>query len=101
MNPNSNLERHPDLYFADGDVVLAVKQTSESKPDDPTDGRPKYSLFRVHKFLLKHHSSVFANFFADANAAPTEVFDDVPLAAMFGDKADDLAMLLDYLYNPA
>ncbi|PIL28623.1 hypothetical protein GSI_08665 [Ganoderma sinense ZZ0214-1] len=77
MNPDSVLERHPDLYFIDGDVVLAVKQTS-------------------------HHSSVFANFFSDANAAPAEAYGGtVPLAEMHGDKAEDFALLLSYLYNPS
>lgn len=94
MNPNSVFERHPHLYFADGDVVLAVKQVLHLGEEPP-----KYTLFRVHKFLLKHNSEAFSNFFADANAAPTEVYDGVPLAEMFGDKAEDFAVLLDYLYN--
>ncbi|KAI1787051.1 hypothetical protein LXA43DRAFT_1031005 [Ganoderma leucocontextum] len=98
MNPQSILERHPDLYFADGDVVLAVKQTPKS---DDSHERPKYHLFRVYKFLLKHYLTTFANFFADANAAPTEVYDGVPLAQMHGDKAEDFALLLSYLYNPS
>ncbi|KAI1782984.1 hypothetical protein LXA43DRAFT_848584, partial [Ganoderma leucocontextum] len=87
---------HPDLYFQDGDVVLAVKQAPMS------DEEPRnYTLFRVHRFLLKHHSATFANLFADANAAPTEVYDGVPLAEMHGDKAEDFALLLSYLYNPS
>ncbi|KAI1787049.1 hypothetical protein LXA43DRAFT_740396 [Ganoderma leucocontextum] len=96
MNPKSVFERHPDLYFPDGDVVLAVKQTPHSD-EDPL----KYTLFRVHKFLLKHHSTTFSNFFADANAAPTEAYDGVPLAEMYGDKAEDFALLLSYLYHPS
>ncbi|KAM5546269.1 hypothetical protein V8D89_000395 [Ganoderma adspersum] len=101
MNPNRVLERHSNLYFTDGDVVLAVNQTPGTKSDDSAEGRLTYTLFRVHKFLLKHHSTVFANFFADANAAPTEVYDGVPLAEMHGDKAEDFALLLSYLYNPS
>ena len=101
MNPNYVLERHPDLYFTDGDIVLAVKQTPKSEDDSSTEARLKHTLFRVHKFLLKHHSTVFANFFADANAAPTEVYDGVPLAEMHGDKAEGFALLLSYLYNPS
>ncbi|KAM5546268.1 hypothetical protein V8D89_000394 [Ganoderma adspersum] len=99
MHSNAVLERHPDLYFQDGDIVLAVKQTDATHgfTDDPV----KYTVFRVHKFLLKHHSATFANFFADANAAPAEVYDGVPLAEMHGDKAEDFALLLSYLYNPS
>ena len=98
MSSQSGLERHPDLYFADGDVVLAakLKQTPESKD---VEERPRYQLFRVHKFLLKHRSPTFTNFFGDASAAPTEVYDGVPLAEMHGDKAEDFALLLGYLYN--
>ncbi|PIL28645.1 hypothetical protein GSI_08687 [Ganoderma sinense ZZ0214-1] len=97
MNPNAVFERHPDLYYSDGDVVLAVKQTT--KPDKLEDP-PMYTLFRVDKLMLKRHSVTFANFFADADAAPTEVYDGVPLAEMHGDKAEDFALLLNYLYHP-
>ncbi|KAI1787048.1 hypothetical protein LXA43DRAFT_740426 [Ganoderma leucocontextum] len=100
MNSNAVLERHPDLYFEDGDIVLAVKQTGTPESDD-SEEPPQYTLFRVHKFLLRHHSATFVNFFADANAAPTEVYDGVPLAEMHGDKAEDFALLLKYLYNPS
>ena len=98
MNPDSTLERHPDLYFPHGDVVLAVKQTPKS---GEREKRPKYRLFRVHKFLLEHNSPSFANFFADAEATPTEVYDGVPLAEMHGDRAEDFALLLSHLYNPS
>ena len=99
MDKQPILERHPELYFTDGDVVLAVKQTP--KPDSAeSEGRPKYTLFRVHKFLLKHHSTAFANLFDDAKAAPTEVYDGVPLAHMHGDEAGDFVLLLSYLYDP-
>ncbi|KAM5546266.1 hypothetical protein V8D89_000392 [Ganoderma adspersum] len=99
MNSNSVFERHPELYFADGDIVLTVKQTGgpPESGEDPT----KYTLFRVHKFLLKHHSATFANVFADANAGPAEVYDGTPLVQMHGDNAGDFALLLSYLYNPS
>lgn len=96
MNANSVLERHADLYFPDGDVVLVVQQTPRSEEEPP-----KHTLFRVHRFLLKHHSATFANLFADANAAPMDVYDGVPLVEMHGDKAEDFALLLSYLYNPS
>ncbi len=97
MNSKSVVERHAHLYFPEGDVILAaLKQTPKSD-----EAPPKYTLFRVHKFLLKHHSTAFSNLLVDAKAAPTEVYDDVPLAEMHGDKADDLALLLGYLYNPS
>ncbi|PIL28643.1 hypothetical protein GSI_08685 [Ganoderma sinense ZZ0214-1] len=99
MNSNAFLERHPNLYFPDGDIVLAVKEGTIH--GSATGDLEKYILFRVHKFLLRHHSATFSNFFADANAAPTEVYDGVPLAEMHGDRAKDFAMLLGYLYDPS
>nr|VWO97847.1 Phosphotransferase (EC [Ganoderma boninense] len=96
----SGFERHPDLYFSDGDVVLAVKQTPKSEDEDE-ERQPKYQLFRVHKFMLKLHSPAFSNFFADADATPAEVYDGVSLAEMHGDKAEDFALLLSYLYKPS
>ena len=84
-------ERHPTLYFSDGDVVLAAS----------ADGPPPGSqLFRVHKFLLKHHSPTFANMFLDADAETGESYDGVPMVQLQGDKAEDIALLLNYLYNP-
>ena len=97
-------EHHPDLYLPAGDVVLAAR-TSPSTDDLPSTRRedvtPKYWLFRVHKFLLSHHSATFANLFADASASAGEMYDGVPLVRMEGDRAQDLALLLTYMYYPA
>lgn len=98
MKPDSTLERHPNLYFPDGDVILAVKQTPKL---GEREKRPKCCLLRVHKFLLERNSPSFANFFVDAEATPTEAYDGVPLAEMHGDRAEDFALLLSHLYNPS
>ena len=98
MDQNYVLERHPDLYFPDGDVVLAVQQTP--KADDPAEGPLKCTLFRVHKFLLKHHSAPLGHLFEDASVTSDETYDGVPMATMHGDRAEDLGMLLNYIYNP-
>ena len=90
---NGPAERHPTLYFTNGDVVLSASV-------DAAVGRPQSRLFRVHKFLLMHHSTTFANMFADATAGPGETYDGVPIVKMEGDDAEDLAKLLNYLYNP-
>ncbi|PIL26918.1 hypothetical protein GSI_10056 [Ganoderma sinense ZZ0214-1] len=88
------LERHPQLYFSDGDIVLAAKfSSSTSTASSP----PKYQLYRVHKPFLIHNSPVFANLFGDA--APGELYDDVPLVEMIGDTAEALASLLTFIYN--
>ncbi|KAI1784442.1 hypothetical protein LXA43DRAFT_930136 [Ganoderma leucocontextum] len=89
------LERHPQLYFSDGDVVLAAKVSSTTS----SESRPTYQLCRVHRPVLRHNSTVFANLFADA--APGELYDDVPLVEMIGDTAEALASLLTFIYNPS
>ena len=88
---DSCTERHPTLYFSDGDVVLSASTGGTT---------PEFQVFRVHKFLLKHHSPTFANMFLDADAEPGESYDRVPMVALQGDKAEDVALLLNYLYNP-
>ncbi|KAI0703882.1 hypothetical protein C8T65DRAFT_741227 [Cerioporus squamosus] len=60
-----------------------------------------YLLFRVHKFLLRYHSAPFGHMFADANVGSDETYDGVPMAEMHGDRAEDLGMLLNCIYNPA
>ena len=92
------LERHPTLYFSDGDVVIAASTDGATR--DPESATPVSQVFRVHKFLLKHHSPTFANMFLDADAASGESYDGVPMVELQGDKAEDLALLLNYLYNP-
>ncbi|KAI1787046.1 hypothetical protein LXA43DRAFT_896846 [Ganoderma leucocontextum] len=91
-----NIDRHPQLYFADGDIALLA-----AKPPSENGGPPRYLTFRIHKFLLRHHSETFANMIADAHAETDAVYDGVPLVEMHGDNAEDLATLLNYLYNPS
>ena len=99
MDQSPVLERHPQLYFSDGDIVLAAKVSSKST-STPTAGSPsKYQDYRVHMPVLRHNSPVFANLFADA--APGELYDDVPLVEMIGDTAEDFATLLTFIYNPS
>ena len=97
MERSAVLERHPQLYFTDGEIVLAarVSQSSTLTPGSPS----RYQLYRVHKPVLRHNSTVYANLFADA--APEELYDGVPLVMMMGDAAEDLASLLTFIYNPS
>ena len=95
-------ERHPQLYLRDGDIVLRAAK-SQASPIACSTGPARFQLFRVHKFLLRHHSIVFADML-DSDRGRTveagETYDGLPLAEM-PDSADDLALLLHYLYNPA
>lgn len=92
----SPFERHPTLYFPNGDIVLSASIDSGR---DSSDAPPKTQLFRVHKFLVTHHSAMFANMFSDADPGSGESYDGVPMVELQGDKAQDLALLLNYLYN--
>ncbi|PIL28621.1 hypothetical protein GSI_08663 [Ganoderma sinense ZZ0214-1] len=93
---SQNLDRHPQLYFPDGDIALFA-----TKPAPKDGGQQRYLVFRIHKFLLRHHSETFANMIADANAETDTVYDGVPLVEMHGDNAEDLAAMLSYMYNPS
>ena len=95
VNPSAVLERHQQLYFSDGDVVLSAKVASTTASDSP----PRYQLYRVHKPILSHNSPVLANLFADA--APADVYDGAPLVEMIGDSAEALASLLAFIYDPS
>ncbi|RDX52335.1 hypothetical protein OH76DRAFT_1345701 [Lentinus brumalis] len=91
------LERHPKLYLPDGDIVLRASKSAPAAQD----GAQHYQLFRVHKFLLKYHSAPFGHMFADARVGSDEAYDGVPMAEMHGDRAEDLGLLLNYIYNPS
>ena len=93
---NLDIDRHPQLYFSDGDIALLA-----TKPSPENGGTPRYCVFRIHKAFLRHHSETFANMIADANGETDVVYDGVPLVEMYGDKAEDLATMLSYMYNPS
>ncbi|TCD68640.1 hypothetical protein EIP91_010295 [Steccherinum ochraceum] len=80
---------HSAFYFNDGDLILISSAAGEQKYH-----------FRVHKFLLSHHSSVFADMLHLSVASDSPTVDGTP-AVTLDDKAEDLAGLLDALYNPA
>ena len=94
-NSDAVLERHPQLYFSDGDVVLSAKVLSATTSDSP----PRYLPFRVHRPILRHNSTMLANLFMDA--ASSDLYDGVPLVEMIGDTAEALGSLLAFIYNPS
>ncbi|TFK89419.1 hypothetical protein K466DRAFT_597824 [Polyporus arcularius HHB13444] len=90
MHSNANqVHRDARLYFAEGDLVLRAA------------GSDGVHLFRVHKFLLKHHSMAFKDMFHAEDGSSSDTYDGVPVADLPGDRAEDLALLLTYLYNPS
>lgn len=84
------------FYFPDGDIVL-------SAPLGCAKGEAqRLQLFRVHKFLLSHHSVVFRDMFnlSTQPADASDLIDGHPVVAL-QDDAKDVEELLHMLYNPA
>ena len=80
--------RHPTLYFADGDVTLCAAKSCGV-----------LQAFRVDRVYLSRNSPVFREMLSPASAHNmTELFDGVPLLRL-ADDADELASLLELLYN--
>ncbi|TDL15825.1 hypothetical protein BD410DRAFT_796029 [Rickenella mellea] len=85
--------RHEILYLATGDLVLSALSNLKEHAAPV--------LFRVHKFMLAHHSSIFRDMFAitapleDCN----ESYDGAHVVHM-PDSAEDLEGLLKVLYDP-
>ena len=97
------VEQHPRLYFPDGDVILSARTAIPVSGlcfTESQDAPPRILLFRVHKAILSHHSPAFKNMFLDAVASAGDTYDGAPLVPMVGDRAEDLAQLLTYLYDP-
>ena len=86
------LEQHPSLYFADGDLVIVAC----------TDPAAANSIvFRVHGAILGLFSPVFAGMLSlpAPSVSGRELYDGVPLVHL-SDDAKDMADFLDALYNP-
>ena len=82
-------DRHPTLYFEDGNVVLSAIETKTQ--------RRRY--FRVHRSVLCRHSLVLADLFTipplrdeSSSHAIVEVYDGV-LHVQMPDSAEDLESL--------
>ena len=88
-------ERHPQLYFSDGDIVLSAKVSSITVSDSP----PRFQSHSVHKRILSHNSPVLANLFADTT--PADSYAGPPLVETVGDSAEAFASLLAFIYEPS
>ncbi|PIL26538.1 hypothetical protein GSI_12296 [Ganoderma sinense ZZ0214-1] len=55
----SNLQRHPEIWFDDGNIVLVAEKTA----------------FRIYRGLLVAQSTVFSDMFASSTSSPHETFD--------------------------
>ena len=55
MDQSPVLERHPQLYFSDGDIVLATKVSSKST--STLSSPPRYQRYRFHRPALNVSST--------------------------------------------
>ena len=84
------LERHPTLYFPDGDIVLCAAAA-----------RGRYQAFRVDRVYLIRSSPVLRDMLSGSSPGGLtsgDVFDGVQMLRL-NDDASELANLLELLYN--
>lgn len=81
----------PPTNYPDGDLVLGAQYRSVHRPTQ---------YFRVHRFFLSFHSIIFADMLRLPSPADVETRDGVPLV-MLTDDGEDVAELLNFVYNPA
>ena len=80
-------ERHPYLYFEDGDIILAAHASPSL-----------IQTFCVHRALLAHYSEVFRDMFVvGAASSKPDTIPEVRLPS--DDCASDVATFLDVVYN--
>ncbi|KAM5539618.1 hypothetical protein V8D89_006727 [Ganoderma adspersum] len=77
---SSTLQRHPEIWFDDGNIVLVARETA----------------FRIYRGLLAGQSTVFSDMFASSTSSPDETFDGYPVVHL-SDSPHDLAHLLRVL----
>lgn len=76
------LPRHDDLWFDDGNVVIASSDLS----------------FRLHRGVLARHSSVFKDLFQVPQADQAQTVEGCPVAQLH-DRGVDLVLLFTLLYD--
>lgn len=84
------LQRHPSLYFPDGDIVLCAAAKSGI-----------YQAFRVDRVYLIRSSPVLRDMLSGSSPGGLtsgDVFDGVQMLRL-NDDASELANLLELLYN--
>ncbi|TCD63777.1 hypothetical protein EIP91_004960 [Steccherinum ochraceum] len=77
-----NYSRHPELWFDDGNVILAVKGT----------------LFRVYRGILSAESPVFRDMFSTGQPGEGEMMDGCPVVHL-QDALEDVVKFLQLLFK--
>ncbi|KAI0048861.1 hypothetical protein FA95DRAFT_1604826 [Auriscalpium vulgare] len=85
----------PDLWFDDGNIIIRAIAATDTTPSTRT-------MYKLHKFVLARHCSVFALLFEgpqDAFAAASEHRDGLPVMDLT-DQPEELRSFLKALYLP-
>lgn len=82
------LRQDPDLWFSDGNIVIAMKD----------EGNVTWGM-RCHQSILSKHSSVFEGMFALKTPPDSERFEEIPLVFL-PDSYANMKELLRVLYDP-
>ncbi|PIL26499.1 hypothetical protein GSI_12257 [Ganoderma sinense ZZ0214-1] len=77
---SSNLRRHPEIWYDDGNLVLVAGQFA----------------FRIYRGLIAGQSTVFSDLFASSTSSLDETFEECPVIHLF-DSPQDLVHLLRIL----
>ncbi|KAI0697613.1 hypothetical protein BC835DRAFT_1270241, partial [Cytidiella melzeri] len=80
---SGSIVQHPNIWFEDGNVVLVAKSTG----------------FRVHRGVLARHSDVFRDMFLVPQPANGEMLQDCPVIRLADDNPDEVAAVLNILYD--
>ncbi len=82
------LRQDPDLWFSDGNIVVAMKD----------EGNVTWGMM-CHQSILSKHSSVFEGMFGLKPPPDSERYEDIPLVSL-PDSYADMKELLQMLYDP-
>ncbi|KAI0791180.1 hypothetical protein C8Q75DRAFT_715554, partial [Abortiporus biennis] len=78
---------HPKFYFPSGDIIISCLSSVQTVQ------------FKVDKVILSRHSPIFRDMFAIPLPPSPDMIDGVHVLHL-SDSAEDVAGLLDALYNP-
>lgn len=112
-----NYEKHPDIYFPDGNIILAVNYATAppslyspylpSTIDSSRTQSDTIILFRVYKGLLLRDSPVFESLFSlpststqsdgEAGESVNETYEGVPLIFV-SDSKEEIESLLSFIF---
>ena len=87
MAATASFDKHPTLWFDDGNVVLIAENTG----------------FRVYRGVLAKHSEIFRDMFLlphpDSELAIEDTYDGCPIVRMAEDEAHEWEVVLGVLYT--